>query len=148
MCSLEGKAKLEEELKRADVVVLTYACDKPETFSSLQIFWFQEIRRLKFKFGNAVYVILKQTWRPKVYQLSIFYAILIACFDIIDNAADLIGKVPVIVVGCKLDLAYEQYPMSREQVISPIWLQYREIEAFIECSVANLAQICKAIEEI
>ncbi|GJR78935.1 hypothetical protein Tco_0149720 [Tanacetum coccineum] len=50
------------------------------------------------------------------------------------------GKVPVIVVGCKLDLAYEQYPMSREQVISPIWLQYREIEAFIECSAANLAQ--------
>ncbi|KAJ0720003.1 putative small GTPase, P-loop containing nucleoside triphosphate hydrolase [Helianthus annuus] len=37
--SLEGKAKLEEELKQADAVVLTYACDKPETLSRLQTFW-------------------------------------------------------------------------------------------------------------
>ncbi|KAJ0765621.1 hypothetical protein HanPI659440_Chr08g0305531 [Helianthus annuus] len=37
--SLEGKAKLEEELKQADAVVLTYACDKPVTLSRLQTFW-------------------------------------------------------------------------------------------------------------
>lgn len=47
MCSLEGKAKTEEELKRADAVVLTYACDKPEALNRLQTFWIQELRRLK-----------------------------------------------------------------------------------------------------
>lgn len=44
---MEGKAKLEEELKRADAVVLTYACDKPETLNRLQNFWIPEVRRLK-----------------------------------------------------------------------------------------------------
>ena len=47
MCSLEGKAKTEEELKRADAVVLTYDCDKTETLNRLQTFWIQELRRLK-----------------------------------------------------------------------------------------------------
>ncbi|XP_021991593.1 mitochondrial Rho GTPase 2 [Helianthus annuus] len=47
--SLEGKAKLEEELKRADAVVLTYACDKSETLSRLQTFWIPKVRRLKVK---------------------------------------------------------------------------------------------------
>ncbi|PWA39328.1 hypothetical protein CTI12_AA572890 [Artemisia annua] len=48
--SLEGKAKLEEEsMWGTDVIVLTYACDKPETLDSLQNFWIHEIRRLKVK---------------------------------------------------------------------------------------------------
>ncbi|KAL7597724.1 mitochondrial Rho GTPase 1 [Lactuca sativa] len=96
--SLEGKAKLEEELKRADAVVLTYACDKPETLNRLQNFWIPEVRRLKV-------------------------------------------KVPVIVVGCKLDLRDEHYPMSLEQVMAPIMQQFREIETCIECSAANLVQV-------
>ncbi|PWA91091.1 hypothetical protein CTI12_AA093790 [Artemisia annua] len=50
-------------------------------------------------------------------------------------------KVPVIVVGCKLDLRDEQYPMSLEQVMAPIMQQYREIETCIECSAANLVQM-------
>ncbi|KAK9055780.1 hypothetical protein SSX86_026865 [Deinandra increscens subsp. villosa] len=45
--SLEGKVKIEEELLRADAVVLTYACDQPDTLVNLQIFWLPEIRRLK-----------------------------------------------------------------------------------------------------
>ncbi|KAI3668179.1 hypothetical protein L6452_43256 [Arctium lappa] len=96
--SLEGKAKLEEELKRADAVVITYACDKPETLNRLQTFWIPEVRRLKV-------------------------------------------KVPVIVVGCKLDLRDEHYPMSLEQVMAPIMQQFREIETCIECSAANLVQV-------
>lgn len=96
--SLEGKAKLEEELKRADAVVITYACDKPETLNRLQTFWIPECRRLKV-------------------------------------------KVPVIVVGCKLDLRDEHYPMSLEQVMAPIMQQFREIETCIECSAANLVQV-------
>ncbi|PWA96372.1 hypothetical protein CTI12_AA040330 [Artemisia annua] len=50
-------------------------------------------------------------------------------------------KVPVIVVGCKLDLRDEQYPISLEQVMAPIMQQYREIETCIECSAANLVQV-------
>ncbi|PWA46251.1 hypothetical protein CTI12_AA510570 [Artemisia annua] len=50
-------------------------------------------------------------------------------------------KVPVIVVGCKLDLRDEQYPMSLEQVMAPIMQHYREIETCIECSAANLVQV-------
>ncbi|KAK9068996.1 hypothetical protein SSX86_013112 [Deinandra increscens subsp. villosa] len=96
--SLEGKAKLEEELKRADAVVITYACDKPETLNRLQTFWIPEVRRLKV-------------------------------------------KAPVIVVGCKLDLRDEHYPVSLEQVMAPIMQQFREIETCIECSAANLVQV-------
>lgn len=96
--SLEGKAKLEDELKRADAVVLTYACDRPETLNRLKTFWLLELRRLKV-------------------------------------------KVPVVVVGCKLDLRNEQTPMSLEQVMAPIMQQFREIETCIECSAANLVQV-------
>ncbi|XP_076960001.1 mitochondrial Rho GTPase 1-like [Bidens hawaiensis] len=96
--SLEGKAKLEEELKRADAVVITYACDRPETLNRLQTFWIPEIRRLKV-------------------------------------------KAPVVVVGCKLDLRDEQFPVSLELVMAPIMQQFREIETCIECSAANLVQI-------
>ena len=52
LISLEGKANLEEELKRADVIVLTYACDKPETLDSLQNLWIHEIRRLELISGD------------------------------------------------------------------------------------------------
>ncbi|KAL4572057.1 hypothetical protein LXL04_018826 [Taraxacum kok-saghyz] len=96
--SLEGKAKVEKELKRADAIVLTYACDQPETLTRLQNFWLPEIRRLKV-------------------------------------------KIPVIVVGCKLDLRDEHYPINLELVMGPIMQQFREIETCIECSAANLVQV-------
>ncbi|KAJ4967913.1 hypothetical protein NE237_014614 [Protea cynaroides] len=50
-------------------------------------------------------------------------------------------KVPVIVVGCKLDLRDDQQPVSLEQVMSPIMQQFREIETCIECSSLNLIQV-------
>ncbi|KAK1428278.1 hypothetical protein QVD17_17109 [Tagetes erecta] len=96
--SLEGKAKVEEELKRADAVVLTYACDRAETLNRLQTFWIPEVHRLK-------------------------------------------AKAPLIVVGCKLDLRDEHFPMSLELVMAPIMQQFREIETCIECSAANLVQV-------
>ncbi|KAJ6794867.1 putative mitochondrial Rho GTPase 1 [Iris pallida] len=49
-------------------------------------------------------------------------------------------KVPVIVVGCKLDLRDEQQ-MSLEQVMAPIMQQFREIETCIECSALRQIQV-------
>ncbi|XWS42415.1 hypothetical protein CRYUN_Cryun16bG0012600 [Craigia yunnanensis] len=94
----EDRGNLAEELKRADAIVLTYACDQPETLNRLNTFWLPELRQLEV-------------------------------------------KVPVIVVGCKLDLRDEQQQVSLEQVVSPIMQQFREIETCIECSAYRHSQI-------
>ncbi|KAI3862234.1 hypothetical protein MKX03_035132 [Papaver bracteatum] len=95
--SMEHRTKLAQELKLADAVVLTYACDTPATLDRLSTFWLPELRRLEV-------------------------------------------KVPVIVVGCKLD-AREDTQVSLEQVMSPIMQQFREIETCIECSARSLIQV-------
>ncbi|MFS7972863.1 putative P-loop containing nucleoside triphosphate hydrolase [Helianthus anomalus] len=46
---LENKGKLVDELKRADAVVLTYACDEPSTLDLLSTFWLPKLRRLEVK---------------------------------------------------------------------------------------------------
>lgn len=38
---------LGQELKLADVVVLTYACDRPATLDGLSTFWLPELRKLE-----------------------------------------------------------------------------------------------------
>ncbi|XP_052193595.1 mitochondrial Rho GTPase 1-like [Diospyros lotus] len=96
--SLENRGRLAEELKRADAVVLTYACDQPATLDRLSTFWLPELRRLEV-------------------------------------------KVPVIVVGCKLDLRDDQDPVILEQVMSPIMQQFKEIETCMECSAFKHIQI-------
>ena len=50
-------------------------------------------------------------------------------------------KVPVIVVGCRLDLRDENQQVSLEQVMSPIMQQFREIETCIECSACRHIQV-------
>ncbi|XP_022856207.1 mitochondrial Rho GTPase 1-like [Olea europaea var. sylvestris] len=94
--SLENRGRLAEELKRADAVVLTYACDQPTTLNRISSFWLYELRRLEV-------------------------------------------RVPVVVVGCKLDRRDEEYNLNI--VMAPIMRQFREIETCIECSAANLLQI-------
>ncbi|KAI4310964.1 hypothetical protein MLD38_035905 [Melastoma candidum] len=94
---VEDSGKLGEELRRADAVLLTYACEHPETLDRLSTFWLPELRRLEV-------------------------------------------KVPVIVVGCKLDLRDELQQISLEQVMSPIMQQFREIETCIECSAYGQIQ--------
>ncbi|PON63932.1 Parvalbumin [Trema orientale] len=96
--SLESRSKRNEELKRADAVVLTYACDQPMTIARLRSFWLPELRQLEV-------------------------------------------KVPVIIVGCKLDLRDEHEQVSIEQLMSPIMQEFREIETCIECSAATLIQV-------
>ncbi|KAJ8772033.1 hypothetical protein K2173_027210 [Erythroxylum novogranatense] len=95
---VEDAGRVAEEVKRADAVVLTYACDRPETLDRLSTFWLPELRRLEV-------------------------------------------KVPVIVVGCKLDLRDENEQVNLEQVMSPIMQQFREIETCIECSAFKHIQI-------
>lgn len=48
--SPEDRGKLGEELKQADAVVLTYACDQPETLNRLSTFWLPELRQLEVYF--------------------------------------------------------------------------------------------------
>lgn len=95
---VEDSGKLGEELRRADAVVLTYACDQPATLDRLSTFWLPELRRLEV-------------------------------------------KVPVIVVGCKLDLREEHQQISLDHVMTPIMQQFREIETCIECSAYKQIQI-------
>ncbi|PWA16218.1 hypothetical protein CTI12_AA630510 [Artemisia annua] len=52
--SLENRGKLAEELKKADAVVLTYACDQPSTLDRLSTFWLPELRRLELVAMNVV----------------------------------------------------------------------------------------------
>ena len=44
---VEDAGKVAEELKRADAVVLTYACDRPETLDRLSTFWLPELRQIE-----------------------------------------------------------------------------------------------------
>ncbi|KAK9281582.1 hypothetical protein L1049_004485 [Liquidambar formosana] len=96
--SPENKSKLAEELKRADAVVLTYACDQPARLGRLSDFWLRELHQLQV-------------------------------------------KVPVVVVGCKLDLRNEYEQMTLEQVMSPLMQQFREIETCMECSAVSQMQV-------
>ncbi|KAL5561667.1 hypothetical protein UlMin_031414 [Ulmus minor] len=96
--SLESRGKREQELRRADVVVLTYACDQPMTLTRLSTYWLPELRQLQV-------------------------------------------KVPVIIVGCKLDLRDDIQSVSMEQIMSPLMHQFREIETCIECSAAAMVQV-------
>lgn len=95
----EDKVKTEIECKKADAVVLTYACDRPQTLERLSSYWLPELRRLEI-------------------------------------------KMPVIVVGCKLDLRDDRQP-SLEQVMAPLMHEFREIETCIECSAIKQVQVAE-----
>ncbi|KAH1258290.1 Mitochondrial Rho GTPase 2 [Glycine max] len=96
--SLEKQRKRNEELKGADVVVLTYACNDTASFSRLSSYWFPELQKLEV-------------------------------------------KVPVIVVGCKLDLRDESQEVSLERVMTQLLQQFKEIVTCIECSAATQYQV-------
>ncbi|KAG0586124.1 hypothetical protein KC19_2G066000 [Ceratodon purpureus] len=96
---VDDRTKLESELKKSDVVVLTYACDQPETLARLSSYWLPELRRLEI-------------------------------------------NLPVIVVGCKLDLRDDRQP-SLEEMMAPLMQEFREIETCIECSAAKQIQVAE-----
>lgn len=95
----EDKIRTEMECKKADAIVLTYSCDRPQTLDRLSSYWLPELRRLEI-------------------------------------------KVPVIVVGCKLDLR-DDSQSSLEQVMAPLMQEFREIETCIECSALKQIQIAE-----
>ncbi|KAF7831187.1 mitochondrial Rho GTPase 1-like [Senna tora] len=59
-----------EELKRADAVVLTYACDLPETLERLCTFWLPQLRKLEVKVPVIV-VGCKQDLKDENQQVSL-----------------------------------------------------------------------------
>ncbi|KZV32415.1 mitochondrial Rho GTPase 1 [Dorcoceras hygrometricum] len=68
--SLESRGRLAEELKRADSVVLTYACDQPSTLNRLSSFWLHELRRLEIR-APVIVVGCKLDRRDEEYNLSV-----------------------------------------------------------------------------
>jgi hypothetical protein len=46
-CSPEDSDRVAKELQRADSVILTYACDRPETLQNLATFWLPRLRQLQ-----------------------------------------------------------------------------------------------------
>ncbi|KAL5059562.1 hypothetical protein RYX36_031166 [Vicia faba] len=96
--SLEKQNKRNKELKAADVVVLTYACNDSQSFSRLSSYWFRELHKLEV-------------------------------------------TVPVIVVGCKLDLRDESQQVSLERLLEQLLLEFKNVATCIECSAATLYQV-------
>ncbi|KAL0866783.1 hypothetical protein Bca101_045901 [Brassica carinata] len=47
--SIDNRIKLIEEFRKADVVILAYACDQPATLDRLSSYWLPELRRLQIK---------------------------------------------------------------------------------------------------
>jgi len=91
------RAKMELEIKRADVIVLCYAVNDMRTLESVG-----------------------KKWMPLFTKLSV--------------------RVPVILVGCKMDLRTEEMtPM--EDVIRPVLANNHLIESALECSARKLQQI-------
>jgi hypothetical protein len=48
-CSIEDNAIVDEQLKQADSVILTYALDRPQTFQNLTTFWLPRLRQLQVR---------------------------------------------------------------------------------------------------
>ncbi|KAE9621950.1 hypothetical protein Lal_00032934 [Lupinus albus] len=68
--TLEKQAKRNEELKRADVVVLTYACNDPSSFTRLPSYWLPELQNLEVK-APVIVVGCKLDLRDENQQVSL-----------------------------------------------------------------------------
>ncbi|KAK7242987.1 hypothetical protein RIF29_37769 [Crotalaria pallida] len=67
---LEKQGKRNEELKRADVVVLTYACNDPTSFTRLTSYWLPELDKLEVK-SPVIVVGCKLDLRDENQQVSL-----------------------------------------------------------------------------
>ncbi|KAK4492532.1 hypothetical protein RD792_003344 [Penstemon davidsonii] len=85
--SLENRGRLAEELKRADAVVLTYACDQPSTLNRLNSFWLHEFRRLEIK-APVIVAGCKLDRRDEEFNLSVEMAPLMQQFREIETCIE------------------------------------------------------------
>jgi Ras family protein T1 len=138
----EDKIKMEMECKKADAIVLTYSCDRPQTLDRLSSYWLPELRRLEVSVSC-----LRATWNDVTVcfldnggmRLIFFWKYVMFSFLYLVVLVMQI-KVPVIVVGCKLDLR-DDSQSSLEQVMAPLMQEFREIETCIECSALKQIQV-------
>lgn len=130
----EDKAKTEMECKKADAIVLTYSCDRPQTLDRLSTYWLPELRLLE------VSVLPWAVVKDKITTRAVKLCKWVPRLTVFDCRFTSQIKVPVIVVGCKLDLRDDRQP-SLEQAMAPLMHEFREIETCIECSSMKQIQV-------
>lgn len=131
----QDKIKTETECKKADAIVLTYSDDLPRTLDRLSTYWLPELRRLEVSLCHL-----------RGIQMTAWYETTIGCiplritFKYYLFVLFLQIKVPIVVVGCKLDL-HDDRQSDIEQIMAPLMQEYREIETIIECSALKQVQV-------
>lgn len=133
MSSLEKQGTRNKELKLADAVVLTYACDEPVTFDRLSTYWLLELKNLEVGGCFLLLIILTFSIKRRMkYEWQTNSSLMFIMMQV---------KAPVIVVGCKLDLRDENRIVNLESLTSHLMQQLREIVTCVECSAATLYQV-------
>jgi Ras family protein T1 len=147
---LDDRVKIEMECKKADAIVLTYACDQPQTIERLSSYWLPELRQLEVCSSSSLSCLMANATLTVSHYSGTKLHIMICppCAGwtggvILTRALWVFFlqiKVPVIVVGCKLDLRDDWQP-TLEQVMAPLMHEFREIETCIECSSIKQIQV-------
>jgi Ras family protein T1 len=71
--SIDNRIKLIEEFRKADVVLLTYACDQPSTLDRLSSYWLPELRRLEVSYLFIAEISYLRILLQVCFQVIIIY---------------------------------------------------------------------------
>jgi len=71
--SIDNRIKLIEEFRKADVVLLTYACDQPSTLDRLSSYWLPELRRLEVSYIFIAEISYLRILLQVCFQVIIIY---------------------------------------------------------------------------
>lgn len=71
----EARDMVAEEVRHADAVVLTYACDRAETLERLSTYWLPELRRLEVCFSCLFSVLLCQSYHCPIVRRYQFFVV-------------------------------------------------------------------------
>jgi GTPase SAR1 family protein len=126
-CSVEDSDRVSEELQRADSVILTYACDRPKTLQNISTFWLPLLRKLEVVISFSCFCISSALYLA-AHDMFVFSFLENLCLTWIFEIHEQV-KVPVIVVGCKLDLLDENQYVRVEPMMSPLMQKFCEIES-------------------
>lgn len=95
----ENRQSIESLVEGADVILLCYAVDMPDSIRNLRVKWLPELRKMN-------------------------------C------------NVPVVLCGCRMDLAPDQYAFDLQRAqLEELLKEHREIETAIECSAPTLSLV-------